>query len=334
MRIVSVALLFLAAGACTNAHRDAPLRSVIAFSSTRDSPDGDLLAATEIYLMLADGVEPRRLTNNADCDVFATPSPDGGRILFDSNRLRKTGEPRNVSDLFLMNLDGSEPVHLTRGSSGSWSPDGRSIAYHASASGAGPPVLPFPGAATTDSDIFVMNVEAVGSGARSAVNLTRNAAAVDDDPDWSPDGRTILFTSHAVTDNPMDATTAEIYVMPADGSGPPDRLTSNGEEERGPAWSPDGQRIVFCCRRGGVDFEICVMNADGSGQLQLTDNAVADLTATWSPDGTKIAFHRAVAGRATLELFVMNADGSGQAQLTDTPGQNAFPSWSEVRWPR
>lgn len=52
------------------------------------------------------------------------------------------------------------------------------------------------------------------------------------------------------------------------------------EEERAPAWLPDGRRIVFSCRRGGLDFEICVMNADGTGQVQLTDNDVPDLTSS------------------------------------------------------
>ena len=123
--------------------------------------------------------------------------------------------------------------------------------------------------------------------------------------------------------------TAEIYVLPADGSGTPIRLTFNTEEERSPTWSPDGTRIAFSCRRGGSDFEICRPNADGSNQVQLTDNAVGDLTPTWSPDGQQIMFHRPVAGRQ--QLFVMNADGTNQHQVTNTAGINLFANWGLLR---
>jgi TolB protein len=83
------------------------------------------------------------------------------------------------------------------------------------------------------------------------------------------------------------------------------------------------------CRRGGSDFEICVMNADGSGQVQITDNGVLDATPTWSPDGNQIVFHRPVGG--LFQLWSMNPDGTGQTQLTTTPGLNLFPNWGELR---
>jgi TolB protein len=71
------------------------------------------------------------------------------------------------------------------------------------------------------------------------------------------------------------------------------------------------------------------MNADGSTQVQLTDNTVPDLTASWSPDGRKIVLHRPVSpGR--FQLWLINADGTGEKQLTDTPGLNGFPNWGEL----
>jgi len=71
------------------------------------------------------------------------------------------------------------------------------------------------------------------------------------------------------------------------------------------------------------------MNADGTGQLQLTDNTVLDATPTWSPDGQKIVFHRPVAGR--FQLWLMNPDGTGQVQLTNTAGLNLFANWGVLR---
>ena len=123
----------------------------------------------------------------------------------------------------------------------------------------------------------------------------------------------------------------EIYSIKADGTGKPVRLTNNAEEERAPSWSPDGKRIAFCCRRNGPDFEICVMNADGTGQIVLTDNAAPDLTPTWSPDARKIVFHRPLGGAARFQLFSIAIDGSGETQLTFPPGLNAFPNWDAIR---
>lgn len=309
------------------------LRPTIAFVSTRHDPAADPAVdlqaawlASEIYLMDSDGGNPRRLTTNSEADGFPALSPDGRRVVFDSNRRRAEGEPFNTSDLYVMNADGTGQTWLTRGSSASWSADGRLVAYHASASGGGRPIKSDPGAATNDSDIFVVTVD--GRGERR--NITNDPVAIDDDPDWSPDGRTILFTSHAVTDDPNNSATAEIFSTSAEVAGKPTRLTSNTEEERGPTWSPDGRRIAFACRRGGADFEICVMNANGTGEIQLTDNAVADLTPSWSPDGRLIAFHRRVGERGQFQIFVINPDGSGERQLTFPPGLNAFANWGEL----
>jgi Tol biopolymer transport system component len=316
----------------------ATLRSTIAFVSTRhDStaspavdPERALLTA-EIYLMNADGTKPRRLTNNAHFDGFPSISPDGRRIVFDTNRLRTGNEPFNTSDLFVMNTDGTGQTFLTRGSSATWASDSKRIAFHASASGRGAPIKADPGAAKYDNDIFVLNVDDFLKNGGKAKNITNSPEAIDDDPDWSPKGEKIVFTSHAVTDNHANSVTAEIYVIDLDGTGKPVRLTNNTEEERAPAWSPDGKRVVFSCRRSGPDFEICVMNADGTGQIQLTDNDVPDLTASWSPDGKKIVFHRRVGGRGQFQLFLVNADGTGEVQLTFPPGVNAFPNWGQIQ---
>ena len=280
--------------------------------------------------------EPRRLTNNDRGDGFPTLSPDGkGRIVFDSNRLRVPGEAFNVSDLFLMNHAANEERFLVRGGSPTWSPAGphgrpsKMIAFHASASGTGRPIKPDPGAATIDSDIFVVNVGELLEEGALPQNITNDPDAVDDDPDWSPDGLKIAFTSHPVDDNHLNSTKAEIYVINVDGTGK-QRLTFNTEEERAPAWSPDGTLIAFMCRRNGPDFEICVMNADGTGQIQLTSNTFFEGTPTWSPDGQKIVFNRTVTAPFP-QLFVMNANGTGETPLTAPPGANLLASsWEKI----
>jgi len=198
----------------------------------------------------------------------------------------------------------------------------------------GLPTTPSPGAATSDSDIFVANVDDLLARVAGPQNITNNGSdTIDNDPDWAPDGTKIAFTSHPPSDNPINPIHAEIYVINPDGTGLT-RLTFNNYEERAPAWSPDGSRIVFMARvgtRGGNGFENCVINADGTNFVQLTDNAVFEGTPTFSPDGQKIVFSRDVGAGQGQEVFLMNADGTNQVQLTDTVGTNLFPNWGELR---
>lgn len=326
------AITVLAAPAWVPIGTQSQLRPAIVFVSTRDNPTGTLVDASEIYLMDADGTNARRLTNNHDGDSLPAISPDGTRIVFETNRLRDAGQALNTQHLFLMSIDGSGQTDLTLGSSASWSPDGKRIAFHASASGAAAPTRVEPGAPASDSDIFVADVDGLLRKRGSARNLTNSPATIDDDADWSPDGRRIVYTSRAVTgsgSNAVNDPPAEIVVINADGSGSPVRLTANDEEERAPAWSPHGKRILYVTRKGGPDFAICVMNADGTGQRRLTDNAVGDLTSSWSLHGHQITFHRIVSpGR--FQLFTIGADGAGEVQLTDSIGLNGFPKWGRV----
>src|SRR5262245_33334816 len=114
------------------------LVSTIAFSSNRDAP------TFEIYLMNPDPMNPnvRRLTDNTDGDAEPAFSPDGKQIVFSSNRNNALeGQvPLNIGDLFLMKDDGSPEKLLTLGSAASWSPDGKYITFHRSASGLACPV--------------------------------------------------------------------------------------------------------------------------------------------------------------------------------------------------
>ncbi|HEY9282453.1 MAG TPA: hypothetical protein VIP46_03270 [Pyrinomonadaceae bacterium] len=91
------------------------------------------------------------------------------------------------------------------------------------------------------------------------------------------------------------------------------------------SWAPDGRRISFTSRRDG-NWDVYVMNADGSRPARLTDDPASDLYSTWSPDGKKIAFGSKRGGK--FDIYVMGADGSNPTRLTGGAGDSTFPSWS------
>jgi TolB protein len=90
-------------------------------------------------------------------------------------------------------------------------------------------------------------------------------------------------------------------------------------------WSPDGKKIAFYSDRTG-DYEIYVMNPDGTGVVQLTNVPGTDDMPAWSPDGTRIAFISDRTG--DNEIYLMNADGTNVKRLTEHPGDDIHPKWS------
>jgi Tol biopolymer transport system component len=325
-RILTVLISGLSLGSSVAAAESChKLVEKVTFTTTRDNPTVPVDPNTgEIYVMNPDGSDPERITNNLVQDSFSALSPDGKKIIFDSNRLRLETEPINLVDLFVMKTDDTEQqTHVTRGSSASWAPDSKHITYHASASGTGLPIRSDVGAPATDSDIFILNVDDAVLGTQAPVNITNTPDLIEDDPYWSPDGTKIVYTAHHVKDDPVFSTTAEIFVINADGSGSPVQLTFNNEEERAAGFSPDGSKIVFMCRYGGTDFEICTINADGSGLVQVTNNTVQELSIRWSMDGTQVWFNSNRSGRS--QLYKINIDGTGLTQMTNSLGVNFFP---------
>ena len=152
-------------------------------------------------------------------------------------------------------------------------------------------------------EIYVINPDGT-----SQINITNNAAT-DGDPNYSPYGTNIIFTTNRDGNN-------EIYRMEEEGINLV-RLTNNSASDSSPYYSPDASSIVFVSNRDGNN-EIYKMNADGSNQVRLTNNTSSETQPAFSPDGQKIVFVSNASGQSNL--WTMNADGSNQQAIPGTSG--------------
>src|SRR3954463_13816630 len=100
---------------------------------------------------------------------------------------------------------------------------------------------------------------------------------------------------------------------------------TSGHIYPGPQWSPDGTKVAFASNRDG-NLEVYVVNANGTGLVNLTKNPADDSSPAWSPDGRRIAFETNRDGQD--EIYVMNADGSSPGNLSAFPLDEFNPAWS------
>ena len=153
--------------------------------------------------------------------------------------------------------------------------------------------------------------------ASNLIQLTTNANS-DGTPDWSSDGKKIVFSSNRTGNN-------DIWIMNADGSSQT-QLTNTSANEGHPHFSPDGKQIVFWSERSGFR-EVWTMNSDGSSQTQITNDMLNDGGAAWSPDGTQLVFRRNNQS-GSGDIWVMDSDGTNLTQITTNAAKDGSPQFS------
>jgi Tol biopolymer transport system component len=229
-------------------------------------------------------------------------SPDGQRIAYaDGAGLAVAGADGSGQTYVLAGIEATGPA---------WSPDGQRIAFAQTAEFCDPDTE----LCEFNDDIVVVRADGTGY-----TDLTITAVSSESRPSWSPDGTRIAFQGNGVE------------TIRPDGSG---RTVIKAQSASNPNWSPDGHRIAYTAFTFGQDTEIHVMNADGTGDVQVTDNSVPDNEPAWSPDGRKIAFHRYSPQfpPVVVDVWTMNADGTGEQAVT-TGGDatsDSSPDWQPI----
>jgi len=265
----------------------------ISFVSTRSGNK-------EIWTMDYDGANQRQLTSLHSIALTPRWSPDASRIAFTC--YPTAGAYQSAQICMHSMLTGklvSWPRFRGTNSSPAWSPDGTKIMFMSSMYG---------------------NPElAVADASGSNVKRLTFSVGANTSPAWNPKtAQQVAFVSDR-------GGTPQLYVMDAEGGDVQKLPLLDKGYVIDPAWSPNGQLLVFSWRRPNGNYDLYVMDMATHDLVQLTRDAGRNERPSWAPDGRHLVFESTRGGRR--QIWSMLADGTNLRQLT-TQGDNESPNWS------
>jgi dipeptidyl aminopeptidase/acylaminoacyl peptidase len=357
------------------------------------SPDGQWVAytvrtkmlkedknETRIWMVSTHGGDPLPMTDESVSSAHPRWSPDGKYLAFTSSR------NGGKSQVWLLNRLGGEAVRLTDILQGvgdfEWSPDSTRLVLvlkdpkpedseAAKEKDKTPPKPKTQPPYVIDrlqfkqdtvgyldnhrSHLYVFNIE------KKSLTQITSGDFDDSEPAWSPDGKTLAFTSNRSTPDPDRNFNTDIWVVEAENTDKGAHLTqitTNPGADRSPAWSPDGKRIAFVSQidAKAIDYatqHLAIAPSTGGEEKVLTlalDRSVR--RPRFSLDGNSIYFLteddgtqnlcripatggdiiRPIGGRVTVAYFSLGKDGAIAAQIgtSDRPDEIFLQNGSDL----
>lgn len=258
----------------------------------------------EVYIMNTDGSNSKNISNHPKTDYAFCWSKKGKSIYFYSNR-------NGNDEIYKMNIDGSAIENISNHPSSDRVPEvsknGKLIAFQSDRD-------------EKSGEIYLMNLKS-----KNTTRITNNNL-YEESPCFSSNGKKMLFTRQIKEKkDTLEVSNGEIFIIDLK-TKKEIRLTHKDGFDSGAKFSPNQKQIAFYGKDEITgNYDIFIMNVDGTNITNLTNDALEDYSPTWSPDGNWLAFTRGNA--ENYDVCIINIHTKELRRLTTQPKGDESPFW-------